>query len=148
MPLIPWKPFRDLDNFFEDWELPEHFLSAVPAVKAPRMDIYEEKGNIVAEAELPGVDPKNIDVEVKDNLLKVETKTEETKEEKEKGYYKKEMSKGYYKRIVSLPAEVMGEKAAATYDKGVLRIVIPKAKPKPGKEKGVKVKVRSGNKSK
>ena len=144
MPLIPWRPFRDIDDFFEDWELPERFFSAVPAIKAPKVDVYEDKGNVIVEAELPGVDPKNIEVEVRDNVLKIEAKTEEEKEKKEKGYYRKEISRGYCKRIISLPAEVKGEKANASYDKGVLKIVIPEVKPsKERKEKGIKVKVKS-----
>ena len=132
-----------MDNFFEDWEEPERFLSAIPAIKTPRMDIYEDNENVIAKAELPGVDPKNIEIEIKDNILKIEAKTEEKKEEREKGYYKKEMSNGYYKRIVSLPTEVKGEKAEASYEKGILKIVIPEAKPnKEEKKQGVKIKVK------
>jgi len=146
MPLIPWKPFRDLDSFFDDWEWPERFLSTSPAIKAPKIDIYKDKGNVVVKAELPGVDPKDIEVEVKDNALKLETKTEEKKEEKEKGYYKKEISRGYYKRIVFLPAEVKGEKAEASYDRGVLKVVIPEVKPEKEEKKGIKVKIKSKKK--
>ena len=88
------------------------------------------------------LDPKNIEVEVKDNVLRVEAKQEEKKEEKRKGYYRKEMSKGYYKRAVPLPVEVVGEKATADYQEGILKVVIPKQKPKKETKKGVKVKVK------
>lgn len=143
MPIIPWRPFEDLDRWFDgDWfERPRWGM--LPTLRAPKMDIYEEGDNVIAEVELPGVDPKNIEVEVKDNYLKVEAKGEEKKEEKKKGYYRKEMSKGYYKRVVPLPVEVVGEKADAKYKDGVLKIVIPKKKAVKKKEgKGVKIKVK------
>jgi len=148
MPIIPWRPFKDLDRWFEDWEWPEDWFERprwgrlLPVLRTPKMDIYEEGDNVVAEVELPGVDPKNIEVEVKDNTLKVEAKGEEKKEEKKKGYYRKELSKGYYKRVIPLPVEVKGEKAEAEYKEGMLKIVIPKVKPPKKKEKGVKIKVK------
>lgn len=143
MPLIPYRPWWDLDRFFdEDW-WPDFPRISFPALRTPRMDIYDSNGNIVAEVELPGVDPKNIEVEVKDNVLRVEAKAEEKKEEKGKGYYRKELSRGYYKRAVPLPVEVIGEKAEATYEDGMLRVVVPKAKPKKEEKAGVKVKVKT-----
>lgn len=90
MPLIPWRPLWDLDKWFGE-DLPEWpgILGRIPAMRAPKMDIYEDNGNVIAEVELPGVEAKDIDVEVKDNYLKVEAKGEEKKEEKKKGYYRK-----------------------------------------------------------
>ena len=148
MPLIPWRPFWDIDRFLEeewpewsDWF--EFRFPIVPRVRTPRMDIYETDGEVVAEVELPGVDPKNIEVEVKDNVLKVEAKAEEKKEVKERGYYRKEMGARYFKRQVSLPTEVIGEKAEAEYKEGVLKITIPKVKPtKKEEKKGIKIKIK------
>ena len=155
MAIVPRRPFWDLDRWFEEewpeeWEWPEfrfpRIIPELPSIRTPRMDIYESDGDVIAEVELPGVDPKNIEIEVRDKMLKVEAKTEEKKEEKKKGYYRKEIAAGYYKRIVPLPAEVIGEKATATYKGGMLKIVIPKAKPKKEEKKGVKVKVKSAKK--
>jgi len=144
MPLIPWRPFWEIERWFEEewpeiWEWPR---IRVPMIRTPRMDIYETDGEVVAEVELPGVDPKNIEVEVKDNVLRVEAKAEEKKEIKEKGYYRKEMGARYFKRAVTLPTEVIGEKAEAEYEGGVLKVVIPKAKPKKVEEKKIKIKVK------
>lgn len=161
MPIIPWRPFWDMEKWFEEhpffsprrfarefeeewpdiWERPR-WGRRFPMIRTPRMDIYEDNGNVVAEFELPGVDPKNINVEVKNDVLRMEAKTEERKEEKGKGYYKKEISAGFYKRAVSLPAEAIGEKADAEYKKGILKVIIPKAKPKKEEKKGVKIKVK------
>lgn len=149
MPIIPWRPFWDIERWFEEeWpEWPERLfprvIPRVPMMRAPRMDIYETDGEVVAEVELPGVDPKNIEVEVKDNYLRVEAKAEEKKEEKKKGYYRKEISAGYYKRVVPLPVEVIGEKAEASYEDGILKVIIPKVKPvKKEEAKKIKIKVK------
>jgi HSP20 family protein len=143
MPLIPYRPWWDLDRFFEEDWWPEFPRMSFPALRTPRMDIYEDDGNVVAEVELPGVDPKNIEVEVKDNVLSVEARGEEKKEEREKGYYRKELSARYYRRSVPLPVEVVGEKAEASYGEGILKVVIPKAKPKKEEKKGVKITVKT-----
>lgn len=154
MPIIPRPPFWDLERWFEEmsewpeeWWLERWFpripIPRVPALRTPRIDIYETNGEVVAEVELPGVNPKNIEVEVKDNVLTVEAKVEEKKEEKKRGYYKKEISAGYYKRSVPLPVEVIGEKADATYEEGILKIVIPKKKPAEKEEKKIKIKVKT-----
>ncbi len=140
MPLVPWRSIWDMDEWFEDeWSenWPERLkwgrLSSgkePSIVRSPRMDIYEDNGNVVTEVELPKVDPKNIDLEVKDNVLKIEAKTEKKKEEKRKGYYRKEISSGFFKRALPLPVEVTGKKAKADYRDGILKITIPKIKPK------------------
>jgi HSP20 family protein len=144
MPIIPWRPFWDIERWFEEeWpEWPEFRFPRVPMIRTPRMDIYETDDKVVAEVELPGVDPKNIEVEVKDNVLRVEAKAEEKKEEKGKGYYRREMGARYFKRAVTLPTEVVGEKAEAEYEGGVLKVTVPKAKPKKVEEKKIKIKVK------
>ncbi len=146
MPIIPWRPFRDIDKWFEEswpdlWEMPESLAVSDTGLKAPRMDIYEKGNDLIVDVELPGMEAKDIDIEVKDNFLKVEAKKEEKKEEKKKGYYRKEISSGYYKRVVPLPAEVKGESASASYDNGLLKIVIPKKKIEKDKKRKVRIKV-------
>lgn len=145
MPIVPWRPFWEIERWFEEewpeiWE--EWARFRFPAIRTPRMDIYETDDKVVAEVELPGVDPKNIEVEVKDNVLKIEAKSEEKKEEKGKGYYKREIGAKYFKRQVLLPTEVVEEKAEAEYEDGILKVTIPKAKPKEVKEKKIKIKVK------
>lgn len=139
MPLVPWRPFSNLDRFFEDedWFLP--VLPRWEKIK-PAMDIYEADKEVIAEVNLPGIDPEKIDVSVQDGVLRVSGKMEEKKEEKEKGYWRKEIRKGSFERVATLPVAVKENAIDATYDKGVLKIVMPKAEVKPARQVKIKVK--------
>lgn len=143
MALIPYRPFRDLEEFFDEWldHFKEWTLPEFSMIEEPRMDIYEKGDKIFAEVEMPGIDPSSINVSVEDNLLKIEAKKEEKKEKKGKGYYRKELRSGYLRRVVTLPAKVKGEAAKATYENGVLTIEIPKVKEEKSK-KTIKVTIK------
>lgn len=106
----------------------------------PAMDIYETDKEVVAEVNLPGFNPENIEVKVENGLLKISGKAAEEKEEKEKGYWRKEIRRGSFERIVRLPAAVKENAVEATYSQGVLKIVMPKLEPKPATKIKVKVK--------
>ena len=130
MSLIPWRPFSDLDKFFgdDDWLLP--VFPRMDMTK-PAMDVKETDKEVIAEVEVPGFDPEKVDVSVEDGVLKVRGSMDEKKEEKEKGYWRKEIRKGSFERMVRLPVAVKENAVEATYDKGVLKIVMPKAEAKP-----------------
>ena len=155
MALIPYSNFN-LDKWFDDdwfdfsnWS--KHLLpksSELFIVKSPKVDLYETDKDIVAEIELPGIDPKDINVEVEDNAVVVEAKKEKEKEEKKKGYYHQEISKGYLKRVIPLPVKVKEDKADASYDKGILKVTVPKVEEKKKEEKKVKIKIKPKNNKK
>jgi HSP20 family protein len=140
MSLIPWRPFSDLDKFFgdDDWLLP--VFPRLDFVK-PAMDVKETEKEVVAEVEIPGFDPEKIDVSVEDGVLRVKGSMDEKKEEKEKGYWRKEIRTGSFERMVRLPVAVKEDAVEATYEKGILKIVMPKAKAKPSSK--VKIQVKS-----
>lgn len=141
MPLVPWRPFRDIDRFFDDWDNERSLFSELPEMRVPRTDVYETDKDVIAKVELPGLKSEDIDVEVKNNVLTVQGKMEDKKEEKRKGYFRKEISKGFYKRSLPLPVGVEDKKAKADYKDGLLSVTIPKAKPKKEEKEGTKVKV-------
>jgi HSP20 family protein len=137
MAIIPF----NTDKFFnDDWI--KSIENEIQLIKAPKMDVYETEKDIIAEIEVPGIDPKNIDIEVGETSLKIEAKKEESKEEKKRGYFRKELGAGYYKRIIPLPGEVVKEKADASYADGILTITMPKLKQGSKEKKGVKIKVK------
>jgi len=139
MSLIPWKPFSNLENFFdeEDWFVP--VFSRLDKIR-PEMDVYETDKDVIAEVNLPGIDPEKINISVEDGVLKISGTKEEKKEEKKKGYWKKEIRRGSFERMVSLPAPIKEDKIEASYEKGILKIIMPKAEPK--KKSKIKVKIK------
>ena len=141
--LVSKKPFKNMalipfKQLFED-----EWIKSIEgeSLKTLKMDLYETEKELVAEIEIPGIDSKNIDIEVGNNSLRIEAKKEEKKEEKEKGYFRKELSTGYYKRVISLPEEVIKEKTEAMYTDGILKIVMPKTKQEKNK-KEIKIKIK------
>jgi HSP20 family protein len=108
-------------------------------IPAPAVDLYEEKDEIVAKAELPGIEKDAIQVNVADHLLTIKGEKKKEEETKEKNFYRSERSYGSFIRTVELPADVHGEKARASFKNGVLEIRLPKTEE--AKKKEVKVKV-------
>lgn len=143
MSLIPWKPFWDMGDWFEEEPRLLGKFEDLPILKAPKVDMYETKKDVVAEVELPGVDPDKIEIEVEDNFLRIEAGKEKKEEKKGKDYYKKEISSSFYRRVIPLPVEVIGEKASADYEKGILKVVIPKKSVKKVVAKKIKIKIKN-----
>ena len=137
MSLIKWDPFREMNTFSErmrgllgrDWESPMSTTAWNPAV-----DIFENDNEVVIKAELPGMNAKDIDVKLENNVLMLRGERRFEKETKEENYHRVEREYGVFSRSFELPAAVDGDKVAAEYKDGVLRIVLPKReeiKPKP-----------------
>lgn len=123
MAIIKWEPFGELDRLFG--EMPEFpRLSKFDMDLA--VDLYEKDDAVVAEMNLPGIDPDKIDVSVEGNYLRVSGSREETKEEKKKHYYSKEIRRGAFERVVRLPVSVQTGKVKAEYEGGMLRVTMPK----------------------
>ena len=100
--------------------------------ESPAVDIREEKDLYLLEAEVPGLAEKDIDIQVKENLLTLASKVEENKEGKT-GYLLRERKPVQFKRSFILPKDVDQEKIEARYGNGVLVLSLPKkpeAKPK------------------
>lgn len=98
------------------------------AMKAwtPRMDVEETEKEILVKADIPGVDPKDVDIQVVDNVLTVRGGKEERKEEKKKNYHRTERFVGQFFRSISLPAGIDADKVSATSVNGTVTITIPK----------------------
>jgi HSP20 family protein len=143
MAIVRWEPFRDLlslqermnrlfDDSFrgargsdEDWALGGSW--------APAVDIYEQDGNIVLKAELPGIDPKDVDVRVENNTLTLRGERKHDQEVKRENYHRVERTYGSFTRSFTLPNVVDTNNIKAEYRDGVLRMTLPKreeAKPK------------------
>ncbi len=136
MALIRWDPFSGLEDILEEEMtlLPKQKLSWDFGV-----DMYESDHNIISEINLPGVDPKTIDISIEADIIRISAQKEELKEKKEKHYYCKSIRRGSFDRTLRLPTEVNVSKTKADYSDGVLTLTMPiKEKTKAGK---VKVKL-------
>lgn len=97
---------------------------------APAIDIFETADSLVVEAELPGMDPSQIDVSIDDGVLVIKGERSHEKEVDEENYHRLERAYGFFQRSVRLPVEAVADEVKATYDAGVLRVSVPKAEPK------------------
>ncbi len=140
MDIVPRRPFRDLEDFFQDddWFFPVFSRKG----SEPEIDVYETKKDVIAEVSLPNVNPDDIKVSVENDLLWVTGEINEEKEDKEKNYWRREIRRGSFQKAIRLPAKVNEDKADASYEKGVLKIALPKAKTKVKEKKEIKVKAK------
>ncbi len=113
------------DNFFRGFEL-EPFESRLGTF-APNIDVSESDKEIKVSAELPGMDEKDIEVSLSNDMLTIKGEKKEEKEDKGKDYYRMERSYGSFSRTIPLPIEVQTEKIDATFKKGVLTVILPKS---------------------
>jgi HSP20 family protein len=93
---------------------------------SPQVDIFETQGEIVVKAELPGMDRKDIALNLENNVLTLKGERRFVKETKDENYHRIERSYGGFSRAFSIPASVDEEKITAEYKDGVLKIVLPK----------------------
>ncbi|MFZ0138143.1 MAG: Hsp20/alpha crystallin family protein [Candidatus Sulfotelmatobacter sp.] len=139
--LTRWEPFRELSTlqdrinraFRESYREGGQDESLATSSFAPAVDVYEDEHNVTLKIEVPGIDEKDIDVSLENNTLTVHGERKIEKEEKEENYRRVESQYGSFTRTFNLPPTVDSEKVSAIYDKGVLKVTLPKkaeAKPK------------------
>lgn len=142
----PFQAFhRDIDRMFDEfgrsWRLPS--MAGRETLLSPAIDVSETDDTIEVSAELPGIEEKDVDVEVADNVLTIKGEKKSEKEEKEKDYHLIERSYGAFQRTVPLPYDIDPDKVTAKFTKGVLTVTMPK--PAQAKEKVKKIKVVNGS---
>lgn len=112
------------DSFFADSA--SRTVAAPPLPFHPNVDVKDSGKEIRVIVELPGMDEKDIDISLNDNLLTIKGEKKAEKEEKGDNYYHTERTFGYFSRTVPLPSEVRVEDASAAYKNGILKITLPK----------------------
>src|SRR4030043_1019466 len=139
--LTTWKPFRELAPFREFERMRrdmdrfwDSFLEGGSRKRTeeggewlPSLDVAETKNELVVKAEVPGMDPKNIDISLSEGVLTIKGEKKEEKEEKEADYHFVERSYGSFTRLVQLPKEVKSDKISASYKNGILKVTLPKS---------------------
>ena len=128
--LAPWggELRREMERFFGRFAEPvlEPFATMTAGAWAPMLDVTETKDAMIVTAELPGVDAKEIGIELTGDLLTLKGEKEKRTEEKEERYHRVERTYGAFLRSVRLPMAVDGSKITATFKNGVLMVTLPK----------------------
>ncbi|RMH98913.1 MAG: Hsp20/alpha crystallin family protein [Calditrichaeota bacterium] len=106
----------------------------------PRVDVKETDREVVVTAELPGIDEKDLDISVSDDVLTLRGEKREEREEREGNFYRMERSYGTFHRDIALPCEVDPDKVEAVYRKGVLTIHLPKKEESRRRAKRIAIK--------
>ena len=134
--------FQEMQKTFEDFSRRSPFARFSPDLLSPKIDVAESKGAIDITAELPGVDEKDVDVTLADDVLTIrgEKKFEREEQDNDKNWYVVERSYGSFSRAIPLPFEPDAAKVEAKFDKGVLRIRLPKSEEVTKKEQKIEIK--------
>ena len=144
MAIVRWEPFRDLASLQERMNrlFDESFKGInrttaddwlLGGTWAPAVDIFEQEGNIVLKAELPGIDLKDVDIRLENNVLTLRGERKVDNEVKRESFHRIERAYGTFARSFTLPSTVDQQNIKADYKDGVLKVVLPKreeAKPK------------------
>jgi len=128
---------RMFDDFWHDWPSP---TTGGLTQLAPRVDVEEKSKAYVISAELPGLDDKDIEVTVSDDMLTLKGEKKQESEREEKNMHISERSFGSFRRSFRLPPEVATDKISADFNNGVLMISVPKKAEKESPVKKVSIK--------
>lgn len=161
VPADPWHPFaqlrQDIDRLFDDFwggsrrGMTSRLFDFEPLAKGlrgqmgfvePKVDVAETDHEYEITAELPGLDEKDVDVSLSDGILTIRGEKKSETEEKKKDYYRVERSYGSFQRSFSLPDSIDEDKIGASFEKGVLKLTLPKSAEAQKKQR--KIAVKSG----
>jgi HSP20 family protein len=136
--MMRWDPFQDLRSAQDEMAqmsptlahaLGLHTQQASGRTSAwvPALDISERKDAYLVTVELPGLKPEDLDITMEDGLLTIQGERQLTSESSEQQYHRVERRYGAFRRSITLPAHVMAEQIQASFEDGVLQILVPKA---------------------
>ena len=152
MTLSKWQPFKELsdlrkqmDRLFEDMlsvnDNDWMGLHNMGGMWTPAVEIEEKDNELVLKAAMPGIDVKDLDVEVSEDRVTIsgEHQSESKTEDEDKNYFHSEFHYGKFERVISLPMPIKTDEIKSDFTKGVLTLTLPKVEDAP--KKSVKVKL-------
>jgi HSP20 family protein len=132
---------RDMDRLFsrvwEEFDIP---LFARPPVEIPYIDLVETTDALIAQAEIPDIDPQDLDISITNDLLTIKGEIKQEINTEEDGVYRRASNQGFFSRTVQLPCKISIEQVEATYKDGLLRLFMPKCAPEEAREIKIKIK--------
>lgn len=147
MPIVKYTPFADVEDFGTGMRLFQDSINRLFSDQTtarpwtPAVDILETENELVLKADIPGVEMKDIDIQLENGTLTIKGERKFEKEEKNKGFHRLERSYGSFVRYFTLPETVDPEKVKAEYNAGVLTVSLPKKEL--AKPRAIKVQVNN-----
>jgi HSP20 family protein len=140
-PLAPITALRrEMDRLFETFSPRIDLGGWAEGRFLPEFDYAETDTEIIVTAELPGVDPKDVEISLEHNLLTIRGEKRSQRDEKKEHYQFAERSYGAFERTMTVPEGVEASKVEAKFDKGVLKVTLPKPAELQGKRRKIEVK--------
>ena len=152
----PWSPFEalraEIDRLFDGFTSSSWrssldrslFGRVAPSLNgwslAPAVDVVEKDAAFEVTAEIPGIDAKNLEVKLSNGALTIRGEKQEEKEDKQKEYHVSERRYGSFQRSFQLPEGVDADKVEATFEKGILKVKLPKSAEAKKNERRVEIK--------
>ena len=148
MTLVRWRPRNDIFRFRDEMDrLFDDFMDRFPTRRgseermwSPEVDIHETEDEVVVEAEIPGMNQKDINVSIRDNVLTLKGEKKQEQKEQNANYHRVERTHGTFTRVFTLPTTVVADKATATSKAGIVHLTLPKAEEAKPKDIAVQVK--------
>lgn len=141
--LAPFARLRDeIDRLFDDFPLAPAARSVFPFTSTavvPAMELAETDQGYELSVELPGLEEKDIDIELADGTLTISGEKREESEKKDNGYLVSERSYGAFRRQLTLPADADADSIAASFEKGVLKLAVKKDREAAGRAKKIPI---------
>lgn len=141
-----WNPYEEIARMRENWNrlMPLGFALPWPGqgfAPGPAVDVRETDTHLIVEAEVPGMNPDDIDLVVTEDGLTIRGEIKEEKKAEDKGFHRVERRYGSFQRTIPFPTPVKHEEAVADYKNGVLEVRLPKSQP--DQTKATRVKIRN-----
>ncbi|BAY73930.1 heat shock protein Hsp20 [Nostoc linckia NIES-25] len=143
MALVRWNPWREIDtlqrqinNLFEDTRVPSGLLDR-DFIKVPSAELQETDDAIYLKLELPGIEAKDLDIQVTEDAVHISGERKSETKTEEKGNTKTEFYYGKFQRVIPLSARIQNTNVTADYKDGILHLTLPKTEQE--KNKVVKV---------
>ncbi|HKS90822.1 MAG TPA: Hsp20/alpha crystallin family protein [Tepidiformaceae bacterium] len=133
--LTRWDPFAEFASMRTAMDrLFDQRFGRFPALRANEdlgpatlgLDVYETDGSYVVKAAVPGVSPDQLDISVEDDVLSIKGSFEQKDESQDETYLRRELRSGSFERTLRLPPTVDAERADAEFDRGMLKLTLPK----------------------
>ncbi len=135
MALIRWEPLREveilrrqMDRLFDDITPANHqpSVSQVYAAWVPAIEMKESDSDIVLRAEIPGVEAKDLDIQVTKDVVSISGEHRYEKRTEERSHFRSEFRYGKFQRVIPLPAQIQNDQVKADFKDGILTLTLPK----------------------